>query len=74
MIIRSSKALKKYNIVPITAQEEVKILNNENVQKQKKKKKPSPVVIEETVVVEEELKIEEDADLSEWLKDQVIDE
>lgn len=75
MIIRSSKALKKYNIVPITAQEEVKILNNENVQKQKKKKKSTPVV-EEPVVEKIETIEEKDEmeDLSKWLEKELLKE
>ena len=62
-------------MVPITTQEEVKILNNENVQKQKKKKKSTPVV-EEPVVEKIETIEEKDEmeDLSKWLEKEQLKE
>lgn len=78
MIIRSNKALKQYNNIaskpvsnPVVV-EEVKSAINEINRKKKNNKKvtPAPVVEEPVVEVVEEDKI----DLSEWLKEENIED
>ena len=71
MIIRTSVPPKKVETVVKKQVEEVKALPKKKTNK--KPAAPAPV-IEEPVVVEEELKIEEDTDLSKWLKEQVIED
>ena len=70
MIIRTNVPPKKVEKIKLQA-EEVKPTPKKKTNK--KPTAPAPV-IEEPVVVEEELKIDEDTDLSNWLKEQVIEE
>ena len=61
-LISASKAEKTKNNA-VVKEEEV-------IPKKKKYKKPT-VVVEETPIVVEDVKIEEEIDLSEWLKDDI---
>ena len=70
MIIRTSVPLKKEVIKKPVVNEEVKVLDNEIIQKPKRKKSSIPVVVEESIVVEEKT---EDEDLSKWLKEHTED-
>lgn len=69
MIIRTSVPPKKEVIKKPVVNEEVKILDNEIIQKPKRKKS-TPIVIEEPIVVEEKT---EDEDLSKWLEEHTED-
>lgn len=76
MIIKSSRKNSKFNYKPeekpAIVKEEVKLtLDNEEIVPKKKKYKKPTVVVEETPIVEEDVKIEEEIDLSEWLKDDI---
>jgi hypothetical protein len=79
MFIKSSKYDLKFNIKPeelvnkeSIVNEEVKLLNNEIVQRPKKKKNiPTPVIEEPIIEVVEEKT--EDEDLSKWLEEHTED-
>ena len=79
MVIYSRKKIKKSILKkeetiekPAIVKEEVKLtLDNEEIVPKKKKYKKPTVVVEETPIVVEDVKIEEEIDLSEWLKDDI---
>lgn len=79
MIIKSSRNNSRFIYTkpvkeekPAIVKEEVKLtLDNEEVISKKKKYKKPTIVVEETPTVVEDIKIEEEIDLSEWLKDNV---
>ena len=73
MIIRTSKALKHYNILNNVIQEE-NIVIKENNNKKKNKKPIHVPVVEKTPDIEEEIKKEDDIDLGELFKEENIDE
>lgn len=75
MIIKSSRNNSKFVYTkpveeekPTIVKEEVKPVINE-INHKKKNKKTVPIVVEEPVMVEE--KVEDDIDLSEWLKEDI---
>ena len=66
MIIKSSRNNSRFIYKP---EEKPAIVKEEVIPKKKKYKKPT-VIVEETPTVED-VKIEEEIDLSEWLKDDI---
>ena len=69
MIIRTSKALKRYNILDNAVKEE-KIVIKENSHKKKNKKTIPTPIVEEPIVVEEKV---EDEDLNKWFEEHTKD-